>query len=627
MGRRGWRIALGVAAVLAALLVSAGGVIALNADRIAAAVTERKLPEWSERLGREVTLERVDIHVFPWPRAELIQLQVAGAPGEPVLLQSPRAELSLRLWPLLSSFGREVQIRAVELQGTELTLVRRGEGQWSYQDLMKRAPAGERGAARSIEIARVEIEDARLTIVDRARRVTLTHIDGTASNIEDRKPFDVRLRAAFASERQNLAATLRVDPADNPTGALAFEGDVSLDRADLGTLQGLLPAKHEALVKQGTLSLTSYVSKRSQTPDSPIHLDIRQLAIEGPGVRLGGSARVRTEPLNVTFALTGERLDLDQLLGRRSDEAHAPRGRAGAARARKKLGAASVSGTLSLDEVRRGKLVFTQLDARTTLSEGVLRLDQATARLFGGQVELSGTTVDLTAPLPAWRMRARAQSIDLGQAMQAFTAHRPIDGRATVGLDLSGAGTDWSAIRDKVTGSGSFLIEQGALRMGVNEQVLGAIRQAAAVLEKPGAAERTEALATTELRDVGGQFRIEQGWLQLSRPLRVSLPAGEASLGGRISLARELDLRGELALSPAVVSSATGGQLVPRRPVPVPLVVRGAVTEPQVEIALSAAELGRALLGAPGSDEVEALKDKARREVQGRFKNLLDRAR
>src|SRR5690606_30010616 len=116
---------------------------------------------------------------------------------------------------------------------------------------------------------------------------------------------------------------------------------------------------------------------------------LADIDVDGPGVELGGTARVWTDPVRFEFALAGPLLDLDALLGVLPEEKAAPATREEellTPSMRRSLQQASGSGTVALEELVSGALRATDVKLRATLRGGVLTLDEATAAFYGGEV-------------------------------------------------------------------------------------------------------------------------------------------------------------------------------------------------------------------------------------------------
>ena len=119
------------------IIAVAGAALLVDSSAVAAQVKNRVLPQLSERIGRQVEVETIDVSIFPVPNAELGGIRVEGV-GDRPLLASESARARLDLWPLITSLGKEIRFESVELQGTEVNLVRFRDGTWDYERILER---------------------------------------------------------------------------------------------------------------------------------------------------------------------------------------------------------------------------------------------------------------------------------------------------------------------------------------------------------------------------------------------------------------------------------------------------------------------------------------------------------
>src|SRR4051812_48942571 len=110
------RLAAGGALVLLLLLAGVAYFLIVRPSVLAQFITQRALPKVSATLGRPVTVRDVRARVFPNPSVRLLGVVIAGAPGEPDLVEVPEADVSVALWPLLRSFGEEVEVSRIRVQ-------------------------------------------------------------------------------------------------------------------------------------------------------------------------------------------------------------------------------------------------------------------------------------------------------------------------------------------------------------------------------------------------------------------------------------------------------------------------------------------------------------------------------
>ncbi len=591
------------------------------------------LPQVEARLGRDIDVDRIGVRILPNPRAELEGIRVAGT-GEVPLVEIPRAEAELALWPLLRSLGKEVRVVGVDLHGAELNLIREAEGEWNFEGLGEgEAPPP---SEREVVVERITTHDGLVRIIDRSTEhgeatVALTHIDSTATNIGPGLPMSFKGSAAFASDEPNLQIDGSVDPLPASAEALKsgdwpkVAGMMSLTNARVPRLEAFLPARFGALLTGGLLDFDAELKSGPEgavlvngnakldalrlrgepasggfdvamrlSPENPRAptIEVRNLALKGPGLEVGGSASLAGTPTRVEFALRGPLLDLETLLGAmpESPEQADPGARAGAlpASLREKIEAIRVRGTLQFDRVVNGTLEATQVKARGQLKDGQFVLEQGQANFYQGKVDVGGTTVDLAKAVPEWRLQARLQGVDLASAMSSISGQpSPLQGRADASLALNGKGAEWNAIAPTLTGRGSLAMRDGVLTttdLGTNVastlarglQSVGRQGEAKAVSRAPG---------KTELGRLSSTFRVRNGWLELEDPLAFEAPFGTARLDGRIGLTKQLDLRGQLALSQSFVANALQGfNLRVTGPVEVPVRIGGTLQDPSVQI-------------------------------------------
>jgi AsmA protein len=149
----GRRIAITAVAVAGGLVVLFA-ILALlvSSEAVTARVVAMVVPRVSTALGREVTLRRADLSIFPRTRVALEGLSIAGRGGEPPLVAAESLDVEVGLWTLLRSRGEQVDVRAITLVHPIVNLVRARDGTWSFEGLgagRGAAPARRSRSARS----------------------------------------------------------------------------------------------------------------------------------------------------------------------------------------------------------------------------------------------------------------------------------------------------------------------------------------------------------------------------------------------------------------------------------------------------------------------------------------------
>ena len=682
--------------VLVVLAAAAGGVVVLALLLVAllqsGVATKRAadlvLPSVSQALGREVTLQGADLKFLPHPRVSLGGLAVAGRPGEPALVQAESLDVEVGLWPLLRSLGKDVEVRAFTLVRPTVNLVREKDGTWSFEGLgqpsgakdaqagppPQATPAGARGGGARVAVDRVRVEKAAVHVVDRSAGtddagLAVKDLDLDARGVGPGLPFEAKLDAAVADEKQNLHAELSVErlpsavpqaPPDWP----AVKGQVKLSALALDRIRPLLPGDLGSIVRGGTAALDAQLSTAegpsyrvegggslqgvrlrghaasgrfrtvaSWSPAKPdaATVDVTDLALEGPGVNLGGSVSFETAPVRATFALAGPLLDLDAVMGLLPEAPAQARPAAPAASpavpeaTRKEIQSAAARGTISVDRLRGGRLEATNVKARAVLSRGTLTLEQLDAAVFGGQVSARGTQVSLAEKEPTWKLAAKLSQLDLGQAIAAFSGQAPLAAKVNGDLQLNGAGTDWPKIRQAVTGLAALLLADGTLSTtDLGDQILGALSKGLEAAGKGGAAKKLAGVRNgkTSIRDLSGKFTVKDGFLAASSPLKFRSDVGDVALGGRVGLDGRLDLSGTVAVPKSVLAQAISGIPLPET-LEVPLSLGGTLQAPSVGVKPD--EAARALLRGQVQQVQKAAKGEAERAARKGLGGLLDR--
>jgi len=232
-----------------------------------------------------------------------------------------------------------------------------------------------------------------------------------------------------------------------------------------------------------------------------------------------------------------------------------------------------------------------------TITDGLLTLAPCSAKLYGGTADLSGTEVDFRPDLPAWHVLSRLRDVDVGAAMAQMAKRRALEGRLVAEVDLRGEGNDWPSLRPRISGHGDAEISGAALTIDLGARVAASLRSALAhvgledIVRPPPGAERTP------LAPLKVVFAVEKGWMRLLKPVRVQAPFGSASLGGRVGLDGRLDLRGTLAAGPELVAKLSGGLMMSRATMTMPIEVAGTLGNPEVKFTVDPFDVGRKLLG------------------------------
>ncbi|BDG01992.1 AsmA family protein [Anaeromyxobacter oryzae] len=648
------KLALAAAAVAGALVVLVAVLVLLvDSGAVTRRVVDLVVPRASRALGREVTIRDARLSLFPDARVGLAGLAVAGRPGEPALVEADSLDVEVGLWPLLTSLGKDVDVRSITLVRPTVNLVRAADGTWSSEglgsptDQAQPPPAEEPGGSRArIAIRSVRVEKAAFRMLDRGAAappaVAVKDLDLDASGVGAGLPASVRVAAAVGGDVQDVHAELSIAKLPDavplrPQDWPVVSGSLRVGALALERLRGLLPGALGAIVRGGKVSLDARVATvegryrvegsgdvrdlllRGQpaaghfraaaqlAPGRPGagKVEVTDLALRGPGVDLGGHAAVDLSPLRAWFVVTGPLLDLDAVMGLlppgEKDAQAAPKGGPLLPESmRREVAAAQVRGTVAVGTLRAGRLQATDVRGQVRLQGGDLVLDQLQAAVFGGRVVADGTRVALTEAQPSWKLAARLSDVDVGAATKAFSGASPVVGKVDGTLEVAGVGTEWSKVREAVNGLAQLALRDGALTTtDMGDAVLGAVASGLRAAGKGGAAGKVGGArgGRTELRDLAGSFTVKDGFLAARSPLTFQAPFGGVSLDGRIGLDGRLDLTGTTSVPRSALAGVAGGLPLPPT-LSVPLGVKGTLEQPALAVEADAAVAALAKGGA-----------------------------
>jgi AsmA protein len=646
-GRHPARVFLRVSLVLVALAfaLAAGAFFLFQSAALDAYVKDRAVPALSRKIGRDVSVGSVRARFLPTPRVEVRSIRIAGLAGEPPLLDVDRATTTVDLWRLVRTLGKEIRLPSVDLVEPTLNLVRASREGWTAADVAEGGT--DTPSDRTVSFDKLTVGQGKVALFDRTGASTgtaaatpvaaLSSIDGRVQRRGGPDRYQVDGRAAFASARQNT----RFDLALEKQPSLKVAGTVSARDVELARLRSALPGRAGSIVTSGRVSAAAKLSTSDDghyladgnarfddlvlrgkpargsmnlaaevDPDRAGAFSVRasSISLEGPGIDLAGNATMHGSPLAARLDLTGKLLDLDQLLSPPPGADRPAVPRASAERAdgdivpsdwRKSLGEASVAATLRFDRVVSAGLSVTDFSTRAELRDGLLRLADCSAHLYGGTAQLAGSEVDFRAPLPGWHLVSRVENVDLGMAMAEVAKRRPLEARVGSRLDLRGQGNDWQQLRGRVSGRGDASLSNPLLEADLVGRLVDALRS---TLEQAGAgalAGKVPPSQRTRLGPLKVQFSVENGFMQLVQPLALEGAFGSASLDGRLGLDGRVDLRGTVRIAPELLAQMSSGRLRPQTPLSVPIVMSGTLGDPAITLSVNAADVARMLLGSP----------------------------
>lgn len=233
------------------LLVALLLVLFVRSELFEEQVRERVLPEVSERLGREVTVESVRGQVLPRPGVHLRGLRVAGQTATPFLVAED-VEARISIWPLLASRGRRMVLSRLHVESPTVHLVRLPSGAW---DIPRTTPS-----ARKIETAleNITVSKGRFRVLDARGPRTLFEV----GDLDAAASFVNSVLAFRSLEAEAYGASLDGGGTQVYAGSepIAWDLDAAVEGLDLEAL----PLARSPL--GGTLAFTLNLAGRDVVP-------------------------------------------------------------------------------------------------------------------------------------------------------------------------------------------------------------------------------------------------------------------------------------------------------------------------------------------------------------------------
>ena len=524
---------------------------------------------------------------------------------------------SMAIWPLLKN---QIIIDELAASGIQANLIRARDGKFNIDDLMRWVAGDDSQAvmpdvilatdAMTIDVASIQLKDADITLRDEHRQ-SVWEISGMSlatGRIVHDTPVDVNLEAMIkgaglpGSAKLTAKALLAVDL-----------GSRQVDARDLvvvatGDWSGAawLP---EPVVGLEVVVRSPYVGIDVDGP----RLTVDKLAVRAKGQRAGNPLEFSLDA--PAFEITSEKVAAASFVSRLRVEG--PSG-LDVEWVGKELAGSPQAWTLArLDSTVSSKgesrsmrgFVSSPVQVRTeplsiTLAElrGDVNLTPTDPKLSQRRFVIKGNLAVSVSGKPRdpqpLSIRARFESIPFGLAWTGMDIESPLDGMASLDLDLKATDGSWAKAQDSVAGTVQLKIEEAAIRGIDFAEGLNALRaiakpSAEGVRFKGDPAKRTEfdnvevglrvdgaVASVTKLHMHGTNWRVALG-----KPAEVNLRDGTANLGVILHL-----------LGPQRITA--GKVSVEVRSLVVPLRLTGALNNPYVNIDwpdLERDHLGKAL--------------------------------
>jgi AsmA protein len=426
----------------------------------------------------------------------------------------------------------------------------------------------------------------------------------------------LELRADLAPVRLSFAKKLE-KPAGAPLtavarlrggegGALRFELEADLSGLDLrpGGSLDKRPGDRFKLFVGGARTVSGAASR----------LEVGALTLALVDMNLKGRGTLEQAPGKTRFDLAAEidRLDSDRLLLATPPAKEQPPPAAKPAGGPSPFAGLSGSLDLRVGEASAKKQRVTGVHAAVKVEEDRVTLGEARFGLWSGTVRLDGTQVRLAPADRPFQLKARAEGLQLGALLAAFTDKKVAEGRLDAEAQLAGKGEGSAAILKSLDGTVEGKLLDGLFHgKDLEAEVVEPL--ARVVPSFRGSATRG---GTTSLgKEVPFSLRVQGGRALLQRPLEVTTRRSTLTAQGSFSFDGDLDLPSRLALSPAAVTELTGGKVRLDAPLPFAFKLEGKAWSPRVT-GLDLAPALKALTAKQVDATRKSLEDEAKKALQ-----------
>ncbi len=298
---------------------------------------------------------------------------------------------------------------------------------------------------------------------------------------------------------------------------------------------------------------------------------------------------------------------------------------------------------VAIDAGKARGVEFTDLKGLVRFEKGNLHLDSVSARMFGGDVAVSGI-VKLASPAPDFQVKVAVKDFAAEEILSRKTSLKDyLSGPVSLSGDLGGGMKDFADFTRTATGSGSIKVTGGKIK-GVDLLATAAgLAGLDAIVPAVRSGTGTPGKGETRFSDFSADFQVEEGKI---RTKTLTILSESMGLAGKAAIGfdRSIDFQGVLRLSREMsqrVRGKAGKFLVAEDGrVEIPLVMTGPLASPVVAIDSEALAMGVAgkffrdvanrMSGSgssPGADNAAAAEKpeprKPLEEVEGIFKKFL----
>ncbi len=584
----------------------------------------------SEATGRPFTLAGdLNLSVFPWVGVSFSDMTLGNPKGyqKKDFVKIKSFEARVKLMPL---FSKEIEVKQFVLDGPEIYLEKRSDGQANWLNIGhqkastekkeptpapgKEEPGGSAGELpiKSLVIGEFAITNGRIYYSDQVATITkeVSDINLRLTDVSLERPIGLSFQANVDSKPVSLQG--EVGPIGKEPGKGTLNFDVAVEALNQlsaqikGSLKDPVTSqKFDVLLNVASFSPKKLMAALGQefpmkTTDpmvldkvalslkvkgdpSSVAISDGLLSLDDSSLRFSALAKEMMKP-DVIFKLELDKINIDRYLPPPAEKqsetvptAGQPQGTGGGAPAEKQEIDYEPLRRLVVDgEVRVGELVahgvkIRNFEMKLVGKDGLFNLDPFKLDLYEGNVSTVGT-LNVQGAKPKTTVGLKTNNVQVGPLLRDSIQKDVLEGAVQADVVLQLEGDDPDMIKKTLNGKGDLVFKDGAV---VGVDIAGMVRNIQASFVGGGT---TAEKPRTDFAELSIPFTLTNGLFN-TPDSNLSSPLLRLKMKGNAHLVKEtLDFR----VKPKVVGTLKGqGDTEKRSGLMVPVIVEGTFQKPE----------------------------------------------
>lgn len=584
----------------------------------------------SKATGRTFTLGGdLDLSLFPWVGVSISDVSLGNPEGfqQKELMKIKSFEARVKLVPLLS---KEIQVKQFVLDGPEIYLEKRSDGQANWMGIGQKAdntkkeepttsgkietPAGEPGALpiKSLEVGEFAITNGHIYFSDQTAKLTreVSNINLRLIDVSFDKPVGLSFQASLDNKPVSVEGkigpigmepgkgTLDFDLAIqalnelstqikgslvDPMTSQKFDVDVNVDPFSPKNLVSALGQEFPVKTTDPKVLDKVSLSLKIQGDPASVSISKGEMVLDESKLQFVAAVKEMAKP-DVSFKLELDKINIDRYLPPQKKnestevvKAEKPAGGGKAAPADKKeidyepLRKLIIDGEVHVGELIANGAQVQNVEMKLVGKDGLFNLDPFNMNLYEGSLTSKGK-LNVQGTKPKTSLDLITKNVQVGPLLRDAVKKDVLEGAVAADISLQLEGDDPEMIKRTLNGKGNLVFLDGAV---VGVDIAGMVRNIKASFaggqvpaEKP----------RTDFAELNVPFTLTNGLFNTPDTTLTS-PLLRLNMTGDADLVKEtLDLR----VKPKVVGTLKGqGDTEERSGVMVPVIIGGTFQKPE----------------------------------------------